>query len=118
MKRFIIELGWGFDLHGGDVTKAAKKAIADAMAHSCLAGLAEVLDDDERERIRIAVKIGCPKPEEVKQDEVLKALSFWKNPKIDEVVYGGLSTTGLHVDALGPGDQIVIAVASLTVYIE
>ena len=116
MKRFIIELGWGFDLHGGDVTKAAKKAIVDAMSHSCLSGLAEVLDDDEKQRLRVAVKIGCPKPEEIQKDELLKVLLFG-NPTID-VVDGGLSTTGLYVEALGEGDQIVIAVASLTVYIE
>ena len=36
MKRFIVELGMGTDLHGGDVTKAAKRAVRDAVSKSCL----------------------------------------------------------------------------------
>ena len=43
MGRFIIELGMGADLHGQDVTKAAKKAVEDAISMSCLCGLREVL---------------------------------------------------------------------------
>ena len=36
MKRIITELGAGADLHGRDMTKAAKRAVEDAMRHSSL----------------------------------------------------------------------------------
>ena len=42
MRRFIVELGMGSDLHGGDVTKAAMRAVRDAVSRSCLCGLFEV----------------------------------------------------------------------------
>ena len=33
-KRFLVEFGTGVDLHGGNVTKAAQKALRDAISHS------------------------------------------------------------------------------------
>ena len=36
MKRIILEMGTGNDLHGQDYTKAAKRAVQDAMHHSSL----------------------------------------------------------------------------------
>ncbi len=41
----------------------------------------------------------------------------YKNVTVDEVVLGGLTTTGLHVESLGEGNQIVVSVVSLTVYV-
>ena len=35
-QRIIIEMGMGNDLHGMDYTKAAARAIEDALRHSCL----------------------------------------------------------------------------------
>ena len=37
LKRIILELGTGNDLHGGDYTKAALRAVQDALHHSSLA---------------------------------------------------------------------------------
>jgi len=36
LKRVILELGAGNDLHGGDYTKAAIRAVQDAIHHSSL----------------------------------------------------------------------------------
>ena len=35
-KRIILEMGSGNDLHGGDYTKAAIRAVQDALHHSSL----------------------------------------------------------------------------------
>ena len=35
-RRVILELGTGNDLHGGDYTKAALRAVQDALHHSSL----------------------------------------------------------------------------------
>ena len=43
LKKFIVEFGMGTDFHGQDVTKAAKKAVKDAVSRSCLCGLEDVL---------------------------------------------------------------------------
>lgn len=116
-KRFIVELGFGVDLHGGDVTKATEKAIKDAISHSCLCGITEIIQLEDLSKMEVKIKVGCPYPEKLNRAQILKQIPFGK-ATIDEVVTGGLNTTGLSVEALGEGDQIVISVVSLTVYLD
>jgi len=116
MKRFVIELGIGADLHGGDVTKAAKKAVQNAMSHCCLCGIDEVLQLKDFSNVHVRMKVGCPYPERVKQEELAQLIPFGETAI--EVVNGGLTTQGMHVASLGSGDQIVVAVVSLTVCVE
>lgn len=115
-KRFVVELGYGADLHGGDVTKAAQRAVKDAISRSCLCGLFDILGMKNLDRMHVEVKIGCPKPEEVDAAEVLKVIPFGTSEL--EVVSGGLSVRGLELPALGEGDTICVAIAALTVYVD
>jgi uncharacterized protein (TIGR02058 family) len=112
-KRFIVELGYGTDLHGGDVTKAAQRAVKDAMSRNCLCGLFDILGMKDPDRMHVSVKIGCPKPEEIDKKEVLKVIPFGSREL--EVVSGGLAVRGLELPALGEGDNICVAVAAITV---
>ena len=43
-KRFIVEIGTGIDIHGENATKAACRAVKDAVSRSCLCGLLEILE--------------------------------------------------------------------------
>ncbi len=113
-KRYIVEIGLGADLHGGDVTKAAIRAIKDATSKSCLCGLEEVLNLDPT-KMYVHAKIGCTNPDKINKKEVLKAIPVGEGTL--EVVPGGLSVAGLEVPTFGPGDTIQIAVAALTVYV-
>ena len=116
LKRYIVEIGTGMDLHGGDVTNAAQKAIKDAVSHSCLCGLFDIIGLTDPNQMHVEVKIACPYPERLNHQEVLKAVPFGSTKL--EVVEGGLSVRGLHVPELGEGDTIVVAVAALTVYVD
>jgi len=42
-RRYLLEVGVGIDLHGEDVTKAAQRAVKDAISHSSMIGLREIL---------------------------------------------------------------------------
>jgi uncharacterized protein (TIGR02058 family) len=115
-QRYIVEIGTGADLHGGDVTKAAQKAIKDAVSHSCLCGLFDIMNFTDPNEMYIELKIACPHPEKIDHEEVLRSVPFGT---VDlEVVEGGLSVRGLYLPELGDGDTIVVAVAALTVYID
>ena len=116
LKRFIIEIGTGIDMHGGDVTNAAQKAIKDAVSHSCLCGLFDIVGISDPNQMHVHVKVACPYPERLNQDEILKAVPFGSTKL--EVVEGGLTVKGLDLPMLGEGDTIVVAVAALTVYID
>jgi uncharacterized protein (TIGR02058 family) len=115
-KRYIVEIGSGADLHGGDVTKAAQRAVKDAISHSCLCGLFDILGVDSPHRMHVAVKLGVPRPEQIRNAEVLEMIPFGTTEL--EVVAGGLAVRGLELPELGSGDTIVIAVAALTVYVD
>lgn len=115
-KRFIVELGYGTDLHGGDMTKAARRAVQDALSRSCLCGLFEILGVDDPGRMHVAVRIGCTKPEQVDREAVLEMIPFGTGEL--EVVSGGLSVRGVELPELGEGDCIIVAVAALTVWLE
>lgn len=115
-RRYVVEFGSGADLHGGDVTKAAQRAVKDAISRSCLCGLVEIIGLKSAAEMHVEVKIGCPQPAAVNGDEVLAMIPF--GTKSLEVVAGGLAARGLNLPALGPGDTVVIAVAAVTVYVD
>lgn len=115
MRRFVIELGMGADLHGQDVTAAAKKAVRDAVSRSCLCGLQEVLGiEDLGDGVCVHVTVGVSRPEEVDCEAVGSLLPIGA---VDvKAVRGGLSVPGLYVPAFGDvDDSIEVAVASVEV---
>jgi uncharacterized protein (TIGR02058 family) len=118
-KRFIIEFGTGADLHGMDVNKAAKRAVKDAISHCCLCGLTEVLNLSEaglNERLKIEVILSSPFSEKIDPVAAIADIPFGSASV--EVREGGLSVTGLEVESLGAGNQIVLVNAALTVFVE
>ena len=61
MKRLILEMGMGLDVHGGDYNKAAKRAIHDALRHSSL-NLFKTLSLDIT-KMEVRVTIGVQEPD-------------------------------------------------------
>jgi uncharacterized protein (TIGR02058 family) len=72
MKRMAIEIGMGTDIRGADYTKAAVRALRDALWHNSL-NIADALGKATDSMV-VEVLIGVPKPERVDQTEVLKVL--------------------------------------------
>ncbi|MDO6731095.1 Lin0512 family protein [Marinovum sp. 2_MG-2023] len=73
-RRLIIEMGQGVDLHGGDYTKAAGRAIDDALRHSSLHIVKTLhLSQDDA---RIQVTIGVQAPDKVHIDVLLGKFPF------------------------------------------
>lgn len=115
-KRYLVELGTGFDLHGGDLTKAARRAVKDAVSRCCLCGIFEILGIEDMEKImKVEVLIGATKPETIDLNQVAQEVPFGQTHV--NAVTGGLEVCGLHVASLGAGNKIQIVNAALTVYI-
>ena len=72
MKRMAIEIGMGTDIRGADYTKAAVRALRDALWHNSL-NVADALGKPTDSMV-VEVLIGVPKPELVDKAEVLKVL--------------------------------------------
>ena len=62
MKRMVLEIGMGTDIRGTDYTKAAVRALRDALWHNALT-ITNALGVDI-DSMRVEVRIGVPKPEQ------------------------------------------------------
>src|SRR3981081_3523787 len=107
--RVILELGSGNDLHGSDYTKAALRAVEDALHHSSLC-FVRSLQIDKR-KLDVEVTIGVQRPEQVDIEKVKKALPL-----------GNVTVTavkgGLDVADPESSDSAVIASAAIDGRIE
>jgi uncharacterized protein (TIGR02058 family) len=116
-KRFIVEIGTGADLHGGDVTKAACRAVNDAISRSCLCGLVEILGIEDLKTIQVDILVACPTPDTVDLAQVKDAVPIGQ--KTAHAVEGGMKAKGLCVPNFALDcDQIVVANAAVTVFIQ
>ena len=87
MKRIILEMGTGNDLYGEDFTKAACRAVEDAIRHSSLI-LFRSLGFDHAD-MQVQVTIGVQHPEKV--DAELVAQKLPRGTASVRVVKGGLN---------------------------
>lgn len=116
-KKYIVEIGMGADLHGQDVTKAGRKAVKDAISHSCLCGLQEILGLQNFDDIYIDVKIATPLPDEIDQEAILSEIPFGR--KSIQVVEGGLTVPAIYVEQFGDKNEDVVAVlAAVTLSVD
>ena len=86
LTRMIVELGMGTDLRGSDYTKAAIRALKDALRHNSLT-IAPALGR-KPEDMHVKVLVGVPKPELVDKVAVAEVLPY--GTREVEVVEGGL----------------------------
>lgn len=86
LKRMAVEFGMGTDLQGEDYTKAAIRALRDALWHNSLS-LADAFGFP-REAMQVAVNIGVARPDAVDRDAVAAVLPY--GTATVEVVEGGL----------------------------
>lgn len=108
MKRIILEMGTGNDLHGRDYTKAARRAVQDALHHSSLALFRSLGIDPDT--MRIDLTIAAQEPGEVDLDAVAATLPYGTvSPR---AVRGGLD-----VEDPESGDTCVFVNAGVAVWL-
>lgn len=105
LKRMVTEFGMGTDIRGGDDTKAAVRALRDALwRHSLTVTAAFGVDADA---MHVEVFIGAPHPDAVDADAVLAVLPHGRGSV--RVVEGGLEI------ANEAGDDVTIVVQAAAV---
>jgi uncharacterized protein (TIGR02058 family) len=107
--RCITEMGMGVDVHGKDATKAARRAVSDAIRHSSL-GFFRMLGKTATDMF-VDVTIAVPDPAAVDTTAVAK-----------ELPYGTVTVTavkgGLEIPAEQGSDAIIIANAAVIVSLD
>lgn len=99
-------MGMGVDVHGGDYTKAAERAVSDALRHSSLNFFAAA--GKSRDDMHVEVVIAVADPSAIDEDRI-KA----------QVPYGTVTVSptagGLDVPSVTGDDRMVIANAAILV---
>jgi uncharacterized protein (TIGR02058 family) len=101
----VVEIGMGTDIRGTDYTKAAVRALRDALWHNSLnvaAALGRPTDS-----MFVDVLIGVPKPDRVDKNEVLAVLPHGTG-KVT-IVEGGLEI----VNDAGTGSTVIANAAAV-----
>ncbi len=107
-QRFIIEMGMGNDMYGQDYTKAAARAIEDALRHSSLPLFeATGLSHDA---MRVQVTVGVQDPDAVDCDALVGKLPRGRAQV--QAVKGGLNVVNPDT-----GNVIVVAAASVEAFL-
>jgi uncharacterized protein (TIGR02058 family) len=109
MKRMVLQIGMGTDIRGRDCTKAAVRALRDALWHNSLSVAAAL--GQPTDAMRVEVTIGVPRPAEVDRSAVLAVLPHGTGTV--EVVEGGLEIAN---DA--GTDATLVANAAAVVYLD
>jgi uncharacterized protein (TIGR02058 family) len=108
LKRFAMEFGMGTDLHGQDYTKAAVRALRDALWHNSLS-MADAFGFP-RDAMQVEVLIGVARPDRVDKVQVAAVLPYGSARVIVE--QGGLDIENDN------GDTTVMANAGVVVYFD
>ena len=109
LKRIILEMGHGNDMHGGDYTKAALRAVQDCIHHSSMIFLRTLKIDTSE--LDIEVTIGVQKPDMVDSTKVAASLPVGKARV--KVVKGGLDVPDEE-----RGGVTIIATAGVAVRVD
>ena len=104
LSRLILETGMGNDLYGGDYTKAACRAVQDAIHHSSISMFRSLKLDSRKMRVRVL--IGVARPDLVDSVAVKKVLPHG-------VVSVDVVRGGLNIDDPENGITSVIATAAV-----
>ena len=108
-KQYITEMGMGVDVHGCDYTRAAERAVFDAIHHSSL-NFFRALEKSPHDMV-IDLLIGIPEPDEVDKGAVAKALPYGS-------VTVKVEKGGLEIPSEDGADAIIIANAGVVVQFE
>ncbi|AJY76685.1 Lin0512 family protein [Paenibacillus beijingensis] len=115
-KLFFIEIGMGTDLHGQNITKAAVRAVQNAIHHNSMPGLVSVLPDGSLHNMKVNVKLALPCDKEKLDYELVKAELPYGQVTIEAVDGGMVTTSGVVLkDKDDVNDLIYVVLASVEV---
>ncbi len=108
MRRFIIEMGMGNDQYGQDYTKAAARAIEDAIRHSSIP-MFDALDISHDD-MEVRVTLGAQEPEKIDTDALIAKLP--RGRASVTATHGGLNVTNPDT-----GNTLVIVQAAVEAFL-
>lgn len=115
-KIMFIEIGMGIDLHGQNVTKAAVRAVHNAIHHNSMPGLRSVLPNQDIHSMKVNVRLAVPADKDKLDLSVVKAELPYGEITFEVVDGGMLTTSGVVLpDKEDQNDLAYVVIASVEV---
>ncbi|GAA0608030.1 Lin0512 family protein [Virgibacillus siamensis] len=88
----FIQTGTGMDVHGQDVTKAAVRAMEDAIYRNSMPGIEKSLPDQKLENMKVNIRLAVPLDRSKLDKDKVKEVLPYGTVTID-VTDGGMATS-------------------------
>src|SRR5690242_13850844 len=112
----FIEIGMGIDLHGQNVTKAAARAVQNAIHHNSMPGLRSVLPNHDFKNMKVKVRLAVPVDKEKLDLAVVQAELPYGQVSFEIIDGGMLTTSGVVLtDKEDKNDLVYVVIASVEV---
>lgn len=111
----FVELGMGADLHGQDVTKAAVRAVRNAIERNSMPGMRALVNGDTG-KMRVHVRLAVPADAESLDQEAVRAVFPYGEVTIEVMAGGMLAPSGIFLaDKNDRNEMIYIVNAAVEV---
>lgn len=115
-KIMFIEIGMGIDLHGQSVTKAAIRAVQNAIHHNSMPGLRSVLPENDIHNMKVNVRLAVPADKDKLDLAAVETELPYGEVTFDIVDGGMLTTSGVVLaDKDDQNDLAYVVIASVEV---
>lgn len=115
-KVMFVEIGMGVDLHGQDVTKAAIRAVRDAIGHNSMPGLRSVIPSHSHDDMKIRLTLAVPADVDKLDIERVKSAFPYGSVEVKVVPGGMICSSGVVLPDKGDvTDQVYIVNACVEV---
>lgn len=105
----FVEVGWGADQHGQDVTKAAVRAARNAIEFNSIPSIAKIVPGGYRNML-LRINIAAPHPEKIDRDAVKAVFPYGCIIAVDVQQGGALFDSGIAIRELGDESTDMIVV--------
>ncbi|SLM90063.1 hypothetical protein FM106_01215 [Brachybacterium faecium] len=109
-KVLFIQTGFGVDVHGQDVTKAAVRAVDNAIYHNSMAGIEAMLPNEDLNNMCVTVKLAIPTDESELDIEAIKARIPFGTVTVETQRGGMVTTHGIIIPEKGDKNDLMYIV--------
>ncbi|MBC6308649.1 hypothetical protein HCJ66_03675 [Listeria sp. FSL L7-1582] len=113
-KILFIQTGFGVDVHGQDITKAAIRAVRNAIFTNSMPGIEDLLPGKDLNNMVVNVKLALPTDAELLDEEAIRAIIPYGTVTVETMPGGMLTTSGIFLaDKADKNDLMYIVNASV-----
>jgi uncharacterized protein (TIGR02058 family) len=115
-KVMFIEIGMGIDLHGQNVTKAAVRAVQNAIHHNSMPGLRSVLPGNDIHNMKVNVRLAVPADQDKLDLATVRAELPYGEVSFEVIEGGMLTSSGVVIaEKEDKNDLAYVVIASVEV---